>query len=404
MYELGPLGLVVLQVNSLCNLNCSYCYIPEEVRKQNKLMPAEYIEPIFRKILSSPFLSHSLTILWHAAEPLTVPIAYYETMVQTITQLKEELCPPDFEIEFGLQTNGTLINQAWCDFFKAYDIRVGVSCDGPQWMHDIYRKDWRGQGSFPKTLRGMEILKENGFDVKVLATVVPEMVEYPKEFLQFFADLGVTKVGFNPMGNKGGNSANANEDWYNQNKVYEEQYKRFLKTILQTIQDEPDKKWPTIREVETFSTDMLELGLGIKKQKAGTVHKPFGIVTIDSQGNFSTFSPELLTTKNNEYDDFIFGNLLVDTFESVTETEKFQSIYQDILAGIDACKSSCEYFSLCDGGFPCTKYGERGSFRITETIDCRLRVKIPTNVLLEALESTFQENNVLPEQKILLAV
>ncbi len=80
------------------------------------------------------------------------------------------------------------------------------------------------------------------------------------------------------------------------------------------------------------------------------MNKPFVIVNCDRQGNFSTFDPELLSVKTKQYGDFILGNVLEDTLESVCNTEKFQQIYQDMAGGVELCRQSCDYFGLCGGG------------------------------------------------------
>ncbi|NES85773.1 MAG: hypothetical protein F6K10_32715 [Moorea sp. SIO2B7] len=76
--------------------------------------------------------------------------------------------------------------------------------------------------------------------------------------------------------------------------------------------------------------------------------------------------------KTELYGDFILGNILPDTFESVCYTEKFQRIYEDINAGFELCRHTCEYFGLCGGGAANNKYWEHGTFRSSETMSCRL--------------------------------
>ncbi len=116
------------------------------------------------------------------------------------------------------------------------------------------------------------------------------------------------------------------------------------------------------------------------------MNHPFAIVNIDHKGNFSTFDPELLSIKTEPYGDFVLGNVLHDTLESVCSTKKFQQMYADITAGIEMCQQTCQYFGVCGGGAGSNKYWENGTFRSAETNACYNRVKVVTDVVLSALE------------------
>ena len=126
-----------------------------------------------------------------------------------------------------------------------------------------------------------------------------------------------------------------------------------------------------------------------KRLENTDMNTPFVIVSIDYLGNFSTFDPELLSVKTELYGDFILGNVLRDSFESVCYTEKFQKIYQDMVAGINLCRDSCQYFGLCGGGAGSNKYWENGTFNSAATLACKYRTKIVTDVVLEQLENSF---------------
>lgn len=105
------------------------------------------------------------------------------------------------------------------------------------------------------------------------------------------------------------------------------------------------------------------------------MNRPFVIVNIDHKGNFSTFDPELLSVKTDEYGDFVLGNVLNNTFESICATKKFQQVYQDISTGIDLCRQTCQYFGVCGGG--------AGSNA------CKNRIKVLPDVVLDVLEGAL---------------
>ena len=113
------------------------------------------------------------------------------------------------------------------------------------------------------------------------------------------------------------------------------------------------------------------------------------MLSIDYEGNFMTFSPELLSLESEEYGKFILGNVGQETFEKACYSQKFRQIYSDIKAGVDLCEQSCQYFSVCGGGAPANKFYENGSFRSTETMYCRLTKKILVDLILEDIESSL---------------
>ena len=114
---------------------------------------------------------------------------------------------------------------------------------------------------------------------------------------------------------------------------------------------------------------------------------PFAIISVDCHGNFSTFSPEMLGLSSPEYGDFVFGNVMRDSFDSILSQPRFIAVARDIAAGIRRCKETCEYYAYCGGGAPVNKYFENGSFDSTETMFCRLSKQAVLNVVLEKLEA-----------------
>ena len=112
---------------------------------------------------------------------------------------------------------------------------------------------------------------------------------------------------------------------------------------------------------------------------------PFAILSVDYQGNFATFSPELLGLPSRHYGAFLLGNVCADSLGAAAATPRFAAIHRDIAAGIERCRGQCPYFALCGGGAPANKYFENGSFDSTETLFCRFYRKALVDVLLDKL-------------------
>jgi uncharacterized protein len=115
--------------------------------------------------------------------------------------------------------------------------------------------------------------------------------------------------------------------------------------------------------------------------------EPFAMLNIGSRGEVSSFSPELLGLENAAYDNFVFGNILVDPLATIEERCRNSALHRDIKQGVAACESSCAYFSVCGGGAPINKLFENGSFASTDTSYCALTQKVPTDIVIAAFEN-----------------
>jgi uncharacterized protein len=371
--QFGPIELVVIQPTSFCNLDCDYCYLPD--RQLKNRLSLELIEPIFKAIFTSPFLNSDFSICWHAGEPLAVPISFYESAFAIIEETSRKFNRESWEFYHSVQTNATTINQAWCDLFKEHCVHIGVSLDGPAFIHDAHRKTRQGLGSHANTMRGVSFLQKNDIYFNIIAVLTEDSLDYPDEMFNFFRDNGITDVGFN-MEEKEGVHQHSSLDKAGIEKRYRAFMERFWELVSQSNGEF------TVREFETICGIIYD---GDRLENTD-MNKPFAIVSIDHQGNFSTFDPELLAIKTEQYGDFVFGNVLHDTFESVCYTEKFQKIYQDIAAGVTMCRNFCQYFGVCGGGAGSNKYWENGTFRSADTNVCKYRIKVITDIILEKLE------------------
>ena len=374
--KFGPTNLIILQPTSYCNLDCDYCYLPD--RQVKNRMSLDLIDPIMERIFASPFTEIPFTLCWHAGEPLAAGLDFYNQAFAQIETASQKYNSKQLKFDHSFQTNGILINQAWCDLFKQYPVHVGVSLDGPAFLHDAHRKTRTGKGSHAATLRGIEWLQKNNIYHSVIAVLTEESLDYPDEIFQFFCDQGLYDVGFNMEETEGINTSSSLDK---QGTI--EKYRQFLQRFWQlTSQSEPEFR---VREFECLCS-LIYTGDRLNNTD---MNRPFAIISIDHQGNFSTFDPELLAIKTPQYGDFIFGNVLNDSFDSVYRTEKFQQIYHDMSQGVEKCRQSCEYFGLCGGGAGSNKFWENGSFDSTETQACRFRIKEVAEVVIEALEDSL---------------
>ncbi len=384
----GPVSLVVIQAGSFCNIDCDYCYLPDRASKHR--LPLELIAPIFEKLLTSPFVRRPFTVCWHAGEPLAVPITFYEDALTIVRNLQQQLGDRT-TIDYSFQTNGLFLTQAWCDFLKKYRFSIGVSLDGPAFIHDAHRKTRTGLGTHAGTMRGIELLQKNQIDFQVIAVLTETSLDYPDQIFQFFRERRIDRVAFNVEEVEGVNRSSSLQKTNIAVRV-RAFWQRFWELTART------NGAFQVREFEQMSELILKEG----RKSNNQLSNPFSIISIDTQGNFSTYSPELLAMKSVDYGDFVLGNILYDTFESVCTSQKFLKLYRDIENGVRICQDTCQYFCLCGGGAPSNKYWENGTFSCSETMACRYNKQIVAEVALEGIEARLgfrsgQEEEVIDE-------
>ena len=362
---------VVVQPTPFCNINCSYCYLPQ--RNVTTVMMQNTVVTLFSKLFSSGWMQPHVTIIWHAGEPLVVPVTFYQTAFEAI----ENLRPGTIEIRHSVQTNGMLITPEWCDLFKTWNVGVGVSIDGPKHLHDAHRVTRSGRGTFDRAIEGVRILRRENVPFHVISVLSAAALDSPQEMLDFYLAEGIEDVCFNVEESEGDHVSGL----FAANDV-RSRFRRFLGEFW-TL----SRRCERIRFVREID-GMLPRVFRPDGSALGNVQvEPFGMLNIDCLGNVSSFSPELLGLKNDQYADFIIGNILTDTLDQMRGSAAMVAMTRDIAAGVGHCRGSCEYFSVCGGGAPVNKLAENGSFRSTRTSFCELTQMVPIDLILEAFDS-----------------
>jgi uncharacterized protein len=376
--HMKQIGLLILQPSPFCNIDCDYCYLAD--RGSTKKMSLEVLHKTLDRVFESGMVGGQLSLVWHAGEPLAVPLAYYEEAFRQIAAWGI----PEGKIVHNFQTNGTLINDAWCEFFLKNNCSVGVSVDGPAHIHDKHRKDRAGKGTHDKVMRGIEFLKKHKVPFHAIAVITADALDQPDEVFNFFKDNEIRSVGFNIEEQEGINQiASVGGAVSTSGRI-----EKFLRRSYEL--QKGSKGAVTIRE---FDRAFQALARTEEMDKEVMDHNDqsmaFGIVSIDWQGNISTFSPELLGGKSVKYGDFSWGNTMTDSLMSIKQNPGFIRIAEEIQEGMKMCQQSCQYFAYCGGGAPSNKYYENGSFASGETMYCRHTVQLPFDIVLSDLEKTL---------------
>jgi uncharacterized protein len=363
--------LLVVQPTPFCNIDCRYCYLPD---RTNKAVVSEAtLKNLFSQVFASGWADEGLSVVWHAGEPMVLPIEFYRRAFALIDELK----PAELPLNHSFQTNGTLLSDPWADFIVEARINVGVSIDGPRHLHDLNRVTRAGQGTFDKTIAGIRSLRRRGVPFHVISVLTAESLASPREMFDFYLAEGIDHVCFNVEESEGDHRSKSFAE-----AGIEDAYYRFLSEFWRLSAAHPGKLH-FIREIDNAQRNVL------RPQEADFFNQlatPFAVTSMDWTGNIATFSPELLGLKSELYDDFILGNVNRDRLTELAERPLLARMRADIDAGVAMCRESCEYFSVCGGGEPVNKLFENGSFATSETTYCRMTKMRATDLVLDRLE------------------
>jgi uncharacterized protein len=334
--------LVVMQPGTLCNLNCSYCYLP--LRQTKTLMSADVAAAVAQDIAQQDNPKR-VSVLWHGGEPTAVPIDTFEELLEPFEKLRA-----DGRIRHGIQTNATLINDTWCELFTRYGFRVGVSIDGPE-QASAQRTDWAGRPSFDRIMRGIRHLQHTGLDPHVICVVTPESIHHGDGIMRFLDHAGFTQIGFNIEEREGVNTSRPLVD--------PEAARAFWRQIINYCRSSPRTFY--IREFGNLSRHLQ--GKPVPNRDV--------LPTVAVNGDITLLSPELAGMQSTEYGDFIVGNVLTASIQSVLTRHHDIPYVAEFEQSVNACRSSCSFWNVCYGGYASNKWAETGDFRTTETSHCR---------------------------------
>lgn len=367
LFENAKPYLVIIQATPFCNIDCRYCYLPAKLSKDR--ISFDTLRQIYFQLFAAKLMSGKPSIVWHAGEPLTLPVEFYSRAIDILNEENKE----GLAIENHIQTNATLINQEWCNLFRSRQVKIGVSLDGPEHVHDKNRVDRHGKGTFAKTMRGVRLLQENGIEFSVIMVLSRYALGYPEEIFRFFVDNGINNFAFNVEEQEGVNTVSSMRHQYSSLE-----YEDFFRKISRLHTDYPHVR---IREL-----DHVQKAIFHSNYMRSETSLPLQIVNFDCKGNYSTFCPELLTMTHPRYGDFVFGNVWTEPIDDIWQNEKFIRVSGEIKRGVDKCRQECEYFFACGGGKPVNKLCENNSFESTVTDYCRFRVMSLVDVVLDELE------------------
>lgn len=334
---------LVVQPTTLCNLDCGYCYLPD--RKRQRLMSTAVARSLADSIAEQTS-TRPVEVIWHAGEPLSTPRGHFRALLAEFEPLRRAgACT------HTVQTNATLIDEAWCELLAEYGFRVGVSIDGPGAL-SAERVDWRGHATVEKIERGIAHLRRAGLQFSVICVVTAATIGHADELVDYFTDLGCSSVGFNIEEKESLASTRQG--------VTVEQAERFWQQLIgRRVNGSP----LAVRDLDRLHAYLTDDANPPKS------HDP--LPTVAHNGDTVLLSPELLGVASVEYGNFRAGNVLRESIPTMLAGMHRVSYVAEFTDALQQCAASCEYWGFCGGAQAGNRYFETGGFDAMETAYCR---------------------------------
>ena len=192
-----PLYVMLKPAGAHCNLACRYCYYLEKGQLASERTDGNLddalLEEFTRQYIALQPVPQVL-FTWHGGEPLLRPMGFYRRALEL-----QRKYAGGRQIDNCLQTNGTLLTDAWCEFLRENQFLVGISIDGPQEFHDRFRRTRGGGPTFREVMRGIELLQKHGVEWNAMAVVNAFNAGHPLEFYRFFRSIDCRYIQFTPV-------------------------------------------------------------------------------------------------------------------------------------------------------------------------------------------------------------
>jgi uncharacterized protein len=337
---------VVMQPTTLCNLDCAYCYLP--FRKVDQRMPVAVAEAVAASVARWS-RTQRFSVVWHGGEPLAAGRDHLAALFAPFGA--------GMEVEHHIQTNATLIDDAWCDFFNTHGVRVSVSVDGPE-ARNGDRVTRGNRPAYDRIVKGIETLRRHGIPFSALCVVGRPEPGLATELYSYFLDLGCDVLGINVEELEGVNERT--------NRHPAADVTAFWAELVAAWRRDPRIH---LREVEWSLRYVSAVLDGTADDLLPRELDP--IPTVAHDGSVVLLSPELAGFHDPRYGDFSSGNVLHTPLGEILARAAETPWIAEFLTGVEACRRTCPYFGFCGGAHAANRYFEHGDFDRTETDHCR---------------------------------
>lgn len=347
-----PLYVMLKPAGAMCNLACEYCYYLEKSHMYNEgpktLMSDSLLEHFVKQYIESQTTPNVL-FLWHGGETMMRPLSFY----QKALELQKKYARGRM-IDNAFQTNGTMLTDEWCRFFKENNWLVGVSIDGPKEVHNAYRQNRLGQPSFDQVMRGINLLNKHGVMWNAMAVVNDLNVKHPQEFYRFFKSIGCRYIQFTPIVERFATHEDgrylATPDQKDcrlaQFSITPEDWGNFLCTIFdEWVRNDVGQYFIQIFDATLANWVGVDPGLCTMARSCG-------------HAGVMEFNGDVYSCDHFVFPEYKLGNIRQNTLLEMMYGEKqqeFARLKQGSLPG--QCRK-CDYLFACNGGCPKDRFAQ----------------------------------------------
>lgn len=331
---------------AICNLNCSYCFFldKEQLYPGSKFrMSDEVLETYIRQLIET-HQTPEVTVAWQGGEPTLMGLDFFRKAIA----YQEKYRKPGMTFENTLQTNGTLLNDEWCKFFKDNNYLIGLSLDGPQHLHDANRVDKGGNGTFDRVMRGLRLLQKHKVEYNILTTVNRINADHPLEVYRFLRDqVRTTWIQFIPVVERldeTGATLYQVGDQVSERSVTPEQFGNFLNTIFdEWIRRDVGKVFVQTFEASARSWMGLPSGMCVFSPTCG--HG----VALEHNG-------DLYACDHFVEPDYLLGNIQQSHMAELVGSDRQYQFGRDKLETLPQYCKNCEVRFACHGECPKNRF------------------------------------------------
>ncbi len=337
--------VLVKPTGAICNLDCQYCFFltKEKLYPGSKFRMADDLLEIYIKQLFESQHVPEINLAWQGGEPTMMGLDFFRTAMELVEKYRQ----PGQRIEHSIQTNGTFLDDEWAAFFKEHNFLVGLSVDGPQHLHDAYRVDKGGKGSFERVMRGYAALRRHNVEFNILCTVHAANGDHPVEVYRFFRDeLDMDFIQFIPIVervNEDGTTLRQEGDEVTERSVTGEQYGRFLIGVFD--------EWVR-RDVGKVYVQLFDVTLGSwMGQHSLCVFAPTcgDSLAIEHTG-------DLYSCDHFVEPDYLLGNIRETHLIELVASDKQRQFGRNKLETLPQYCRECEVRFACNGGCPKNRF------------------------------------------------
>lgn len=357
-----PFHVMIKPGGAKCNLDCEYCYFlsKEAMYPGSRFrMNDTVLETFTRQYIELQRLPE-ITFSWQGGEPTLMGLDFFKRAVR----IQQKYAKPGTRILNTLQTNGTLLDEAWCRFFRQYGFLIGISIDGPEEIHNTYRVNKGGVGSFSSVLRGLRFLNEVGVEYNVLCSVHAANQDHPltvyrffrddlkARFIQFIPIVERTTSQTLPLANNGWRKKNGRKrQLYTQSgnqvtdrSVAAEKYGSFLNTIFD--------EWVRHDVGHTF-VQIFDVALGVWFGQPGGL-----CIFSPTCGNAMALehNGDLFCCDHYVEPKYLLGNIQIDLMQELVSSEKQKRFGEIKQTSLPRYCRRCDVKFACQGGCPKNRF------------------------------------------------